>query len=126
MPAHSGRYISADFKRLLDQQQGYWGIEAARTAFSKVPGYSYKDGVLQDMGPMYHQAFCADMTLLVQNGSTNGNHIVTYCLARKKVLIQSNSHISLHVGLQRAGSRIYYVMPEYNGELDIILAVTPD
>lgn len=114
MPAHSGRYISADFKRLIDQQQGFRGIESARRAFSKATGYSYKDGVLQDMGPLYHEAFSAELSLLVQNGSTSGNHIVAYCLAGKKVLIQSNSHISLHVGLQRAGSRIFYVQPEYN------------
>lgn len=39
MPAHSGRYISADFKRLIDQQQGFRGVESARRAFSRATGY---------------------------------------------------------------------------------------
>jgi arginine/lysine/ornithine decarboxylase len=65
------------------------------------------------------------MSLLVQNGSTGGNHVVTYCLAGKKVLVQSNSHVSLHVGLQLAGAKVYYVQPDYDSEYDILLPIKP-
>jgi hypothetical protein len=53
MPAHSGRYINPKFKELLDRY-GLKGIESSRRTFAKVSGYKYEDGVLTDMGALYH------------------------------------------------------------------------
>jgi arginine/lysine/ornithine decarboxylase len=54
---------------------------------------------LTDLGSTYHSIFNSQMTLFLQNGSTLGNQIVSLALAKKKVLIQSNSHISIFCGL---------------------------
>jgi arginine/lysine/ornithine decarboxylase len=75
------------------------GIESSMRALARVAGYEFNDGMLGDLGQLYHKAFGSRLTLLLQNGSSQGNQIMTTCLAGKKVLIQSNSHISLHVGL---------------------------
>jgi arginine/lysine/ornithine decarboxylase len=60
----------------------------------------------------------------LQNGSTIGNQIVSLCLAKKKVLIQTNSHISVYTGLQLAGATIVQIQPEYNADFDMFLPVT--
>ena len=49
MPAHSGRYISAEFKQLLDRH-GMRGIESSMRALARVAGYEIKDGILGDLG----------------------------------------------------------------------------
>ena len=56
MPTHSGRYINSKFKALLDKC-GMRGIESSRKAFSQVEGYEVKDGVLGDLGKLYHDSF---------------------------------------------------------------------
>ena len=99
MPAHNSHYINPEFKKILEKY-GMRGIESSGRALTKVEGYDIKDGTLGDLGEMYHKAFGqAQMSLYLQNGSTQGNKIMTACLAKKRVLIQSNSHISMHVGL---------------------------
>ena len=122
MPAHSGRYVNTPFKDLLDKF-GMQGVDSSKKAFSD--SYEVKDGWLSDLGELYHRAFNSQMTLFLQNGSTLGNHIVTYCLSGKNVLIQSNSHISVHIGLQMAGVKTYYVQPEYDAEFDMLLPIRP-
>jgi len=56
MPAHSGRYISLEFKQLIDRH-GLRGIESSMRAISRASGYDFKDGVLGDLGSLYHNAF---------------------------------------------------------------------
>ena len=115
MPAHSGRESHPRVNSLL-----------AKYGVDRVEG---SKGVTRDMasdlGPLFHKAFGSQLSLLLQSGSTAGNHIVSYCLAGKKVLVQSNSHISLHVGLQLAGAKIVYVQPHYDAEYDVLLPITP-
>ncbi|CDW90756.1 arginine decarboxylase [Stylonychia lemnae] len=125
MPSHSGRYINSDFKGLLDQSNIQGFNRAARRAFNNVQGLEFIDGLIGDLGQLYHDAFSSKLTLYLQNGQTAGNHIVSLCLAGKNVLIQSNTHISVHSGLQLAGSKIYFVQPDYNQEYDIFLPIRP-
>jgi len=51
--------------------------------------------------------------------------MISLCLSKKKVLIQTNSHISVYTGLQLAGASIKMLQPEYNSDYDIYLPVTP-
>ena len=48
------------------------------------------------------------------------------CLAGKKVLIQSNSHVSVYTGLQLAGAELHILTPPYCPEADIYLPVQAD
>ena len=50
--------------------------------------------------------------------------MVSLCLAKKKVLIQTNSHISVYTGLQLAGCQIVQIQPDYNPEYDIYMPLT--
>ena len=74
MPAHSGRYINPKFKAMLDKY-GVDKIEGSQRAIRNVSGYDVTEGgVLSDLGgPLYHEAFNSQMTLLLQSGSTSGN-----------------------------------------------------
>jgi len=65
------------------------------------------------------------LSLFLQNGSTLGNQIVSLCLAKKKVLIQTNSHILVYSGLQLAGATIVMIQPNYNPEFDLYMPITP-
>jgi hypothetical protein len=64
MPAHSGRYISPEFKQLIERH-GFRGIESSMRALSRVAGYEFQDGMLGDLGEKYHQSFGSKMTLLL-------------------------------------------------------------
>ena len=71
-----------------------------------VEGLEFEGARLGDLGDIYHKPFGSQLSLFLQNGSTIGNQIVSLCLAKKKVLIQTNSHISVYSGLQLAGASI--------------------
>ncbi|CDW72033.1 orn lys arg major domain containing protein [Stylonychia lemnae] len=45
-------------------------------------------------------------------------------LAKKKVLVQSNSHLSVYIGLQTAGCTIQFILPEYNSDYGVFLPIT--
>lgn len=47
-------------------------------------------------------------------------------LAKKKVAIQVNSHISVYNGLLLAGCEIVFISAEYDSEFDVYLPITPD
>eukprot|EP00347_Sterkiella_histriomuscorum_P007057 403350413 len=122
MPSHSGNYINQDFKALLHQGNVY-GVSRAHKAFQNVQGLEFQDGLIGDLGQFYHDTFNSKLTLYLQNGSASANHIISLCLSGKNVLIQGNSHISVHSGLQLAGSKTFYIQPEYNSEFDIFLPI---
>lgn len=64
MPSHSGRYINQGFFSLVDKY-GMHGIDSCRRSLQNVATYEYKDGVLGDLGHLYHQAFNSQLSLLL-------------------------------------------------------------
>jgi lysine decarboxylase len=66
------------------------------------------------------------MTLFLRNGSTVGNHIVSMAFAKRKVLIQTNSHLSVYNGLLIAGATIVTVQTIYDPEFDIFMPIQAD
>jgi len=81
-------------------------IDGCWLAMHNVEGLEFEGARLGDLGDIYHKPFGSQLSLFLQNGSTIGNQIVSLCLAKKKVLIQTNSHISVYSGLQLAGASI--------------------
>jgi len=73
-------------------------------------------------------AYGADRSWFLTNGATQGNH--TLCLALAplgaRVVAQRNSHTSIVDGLVLSGGIPSFVAPEYDAELGITHAVTPD
>src|SRR3954467_13545522 len=74
------------------------------------------------------EAYGADRSWFLTNGATQGNHVL--CLARAplgaRVVAQRNSHTSIVDGLVLSGGIPSFVAPEYDPELGIPHAVTPD
>jgi arginine decarboxylase len=73
-------------------------------------------------------AFGAERSWFLTNGATQGNHALCLALAPlgARVVAQRNSHTSLIDGLVLSGGRPSFVAPEYDAELGMSHAVTPE
>jgi arginine decarboxylase len=74
------------------------------------------------------EAYGADRSWFLTNGATQGNHVLCLALAPlgARVVAQRNSHTSIVDGLVLSGGIPSFVAPEYDPELGITHAVTPD
>jgi arginine decarboxylase len=72
-------------------------------------------------------AFGAERSWFLTNGATQGNHALCLALAPlgTRVVAQRNSHTSIVDGLVLSGGIPSFVAPEYDTELGITHAVTP-
>jgi arginine decarboxylase len=72
-------------------------------------------------------AFGAERSWFLTNGATQGNHALCLALAPlgTRVVAQRNSHTSIVDGLVLSGGIPSFVAPEYDAELGITHAVTP-
>src|ERR687889_2264112 len=73
------------------------------------------------------EAFGAERSWFLTNGATQGNHVLCLALAPlgTRVVAQRNSHTSIVDGLVLSGGIPSFVAPEYDTELGITHAVTP-
>ncbi|NKQ75298.1 ornithine decarboxylase [Rhizobium sp. UPM1132] len=75
------------------------------------------DSLLEPRGPLKFaqekaaRAFGAKRTFFCTNGTSGANNIVVQALVRRGevVLVDRNSHTSVHHALMRAGARVYYL-----------------
>eukprot|EP00347_Sterkiella_histriomuscorum_P012212 403369465 len=118
LPCHSGRYTDQRFKD-AEQRIGSKKIDGSWFGLYDVEDLALKDGRLNDLGANYHDAFNSSLTLFLQNGSTLGNQVLCMAFAKKKVLVQSNSHVSVYIGLQNAGATLIILQPEFDLEYGI-------
>src|SRR3954453_17417194 len=74
------------------------------------------------------EAFGADRSWFLTNGATQGNHALCLALAPlgARIVAQRNSHTSIVDGLVLSGGIPGFVAPDYDPELGITHAVTPD
>src|ERR671932_311998 len=74
------------------------------------------------------EAFGAERSWFLTNGATQGNHALCLALAPlgARIVAQRNSHTSIVEGLVLSGGIPHFVAPEYDPELGITHAVTPD
>jgi arginine decarboxylase len=74
------------------------------------------------------EAFGAERSWFLTNGATQGNHALCLALAPlgTRVVAQRNSHTSIVDGLVLSGGIPSFVAPEYDTELGITHAVTPE
>ena len=74
------------------------------------------------------EAFGAQRTWFLTNGATQGNHALCLALAPlgTRIVAQRNSHASIVDGLVLSGGIPSFVAPEYDDELGITHAVTPE
>jgi arginine/lysine/ornithine decarboxylase len=74
------------------------------------------------------EAFGAERSWFLTNGATQGNHALCLALAPLgvRIVAQRNSHTSIVDGLVLSGGIPHFVAPEYDTELGITHAVTPE
>jgi arginine decarboxylase len=74
------------------------------------------------------EAFGAERSWFLTNGATQGNHALCLAVAPlgTTIVAQRNSHTSIVDGLVLSGGIPSFVAPEYDTELGITHAVTPD
>lgn len=85
-------------------------------------------GVIQAAQELAAQAFRAEQTWFLTNGSTSGviAAILATCNPGEKIILSRNSHQSTISGLVLSGARPIFVNPEYDPKLDLAHCVTPE
>ncbi|MFQ4144573.1 aminotransferase class I/II-fold pyridoxal phosphate-dependent enzyme [Chlorogloeopsis sp. ULAP02] len=85
-------------------------------------------GVIQQAQQLAAQAFGAEQTWFLVNGSTCGVEaaILATCGAGDKIILPRNVHSSAIAGLILSGAMPIFINPEYDSVLDIAHSITPD
>jgi arginine decarboxylase len=92
------------------------------------------DDLLQPSGPIVEaqalaaEAYGAEHTFFLINGSTSGNQIMMMTAVNpgQKIAVPRNAHKSMLGGLIISGARPIYMQPEVNEDLHMDLTVTPE
>jgi len=85
-------------------------------------------GVIASSQALASEAFGADKTWFLVNGSTCGiiAAILATCGPGDKIILPRNIHQSGIAGLILSGAIPIFINPEYNPELDLLYSVTPE
>jgi arginine decarboxylase len=86
----------------------------------------YPEGIIKQAQDLAAEAFGADRTFFLVNGSTCGIQaaILSTCSRGQKIIIGRDSHKSVVAGLILSGAKPVYVYPEYNCEFGITGEIT--
>jgi arginine/lysine/ornithine decarboxylase len=84
-------------------------------------------GVIREAQKLATEAYGADKTFFLVNGTSGGNHIMIFatCYPQDKIIVPRNAHRSVIAGVMFAGAIPIYIQPEFHTELNIFLNVTP-
>lgn len=84
-------------------------------------------GVIRDAQYLAAEAFGADETFFLVNGSTCGIHtmIMTVCKPGDKLVVSRDCHKSVINGMMLAGVNPVYINPEYNEDFGITSVIDP-
>lgn len=85
------------------------------------------EGVIQKAQSLAAEAFGAEQTWFLVNGSTGGimAAILATCRTHDKIILPRNVHQSVISGLILAGATPIFISPEYDSRLDIAHGITP-
>lgn len=125
MPGHKGG--RAVQQRLLDAL-GSRTLAMDATGVLGLDDLHQPGGVIQEAQDLAAEAFGADHTLFLVNGTSAGVQamILASCAPREEIIIGRNLHKSAQAGLVLSGARPVYVRPEVHERLGIGLGVTPE
>jgi arginine/lysine/ornithine decarboxylase len=122
-PGHKrGEGISANLKNLL-------GASVFRADLPELPALDnlfQPAGVIKEAQDLAAEAFGADQTWFLVNGSTAGiiASILAVCQPGEKIILPRNIHQSVISGLILSGAVPVYIQPPYNPDWDIVLGIT--
>src|SRR3990172_4093337 len=83
-------------------------------------------GVIREAQELAAEAYGADRSFFLVNGTTGGNHAMIVAAARPgdEILVPRNVHKSILTGIILSGARPRFFLPEYDPDLGIALNVT--
>ncbi|MDY6782114.1 MAG: aminotransferase class I/II-fold pyridoxal phosphate-dependent enzyme [Cyanobacteriota bacterium] len=85
-------------------------------------------GVIAEAQNLAAEAFGAQRTWFLANGSTSGiiAAILATCNSGDKIILPRNSHQSAIAGLILSGAIPIFIPPQYDPAIDLVLSVTPE
>lgn len=123
-PGHKrGRGVGAEFRSFLGD-----GVFCADLPeLPELDNLFNPEGVIQQAQALAAEAFGADHTYFLANGSTAGllAAILATCRPGDKVILPRNVHRSVISGLILAGAIPVFVLPDYDADLDLAHGVAP-
>lgn len=107
-----------------------FGIDVFRADLPELPDLDNlfaPSEVIQEAQQLAAEAFGAEQTWFLVNGSTCGVEaaILATCAAGDKIILPRNVHYSAIAGLILSGAIPIFVYPEYDSSLDIAHSITP-
>ncbi|MDH7500807.1 MAG: aminotransferase class I/II-fold pyridoxal phosphate-dependent enzyme [candidate division NC10 bacterium] len=124
-PGHkSGKGISTRFKKFVGPK--IFSIDL--TTLDEVDCLQKPTGVIKEAQELAAEAYGADHSFFLINGSTVGNHamVLAACSPQDEVLVARNTHKSILTGIILAGARPHFFLPAWDPDLGIPLNVTPE
>jgi arginine decarboxylase len=107
------------------------GIQALQADLPELPGLDNlfsPQGVILEAEKLAAEAFGADQTWFLANGSTCGIEaaMLATCAPGEKIILPRNSHQSAIAGLVLSGAMPVFLEPAYDSTWDIAHGVTPE
>ncbi len=124
-PGHkSGKGISTRFRKFVGPR--IFSIDL--TTLDEVDCLQRPVGVIKEAQELAAEAYGADRSFFLVNGTTGGNHAMIVAAARPgdEILTPRNVHKSILTGIILSGARPRFFQPEYDPDLGIALNVTRD
>jgi len=121
-PGHkSGKGISTRFKKYVGPK--IFSIDL--TTLDEVDCLQKPVGVIKEAQELAAEAYGADHSFFLINGTTVGNHamVLAACLPGDEILVARNAHKSVLTGIILAGAHPHFFMPELDADLGIPLNV---
>lgn len=123
MPGHKGKPLDNPINFLL-------GNEVFAADVTNIPGMDdlhQPHGVIQEAQQLAAEAFGADDTYFLINGSSCGLQaiILTACNPGDKILVPRNAHRSVLSGIILSGAVPIFYLPEYSFEYGFFTATNP-
>jgi lysine decarboxylase len=98
---------------------------------TEIPGTDnlhFPEGIIKEAQILAAEAFGADSTFFLVNGSTSGIHamIMAMCRPGDQLIVSRDCHRSVITGMMLAGVRPIYIKPEYNQDFKIPTVIKPE
>ncbi|MFN3430910.1 MAG: aminotransferase class I/II-fold pyridoxal phosphate-dependent enzyme [Candidatus Sericytochromatia bacterium] len=123
-PGHKqGHSMEPEFRRLVGEAT----MRMDLTELDELDDLHHPEGVILEAQALAAEAFGADATYFLVNGSTAGLHamVMAVCAPGDKLIMPRNAHPSVVGGLILAGARPVYMRPVWDDALGMAHGVTP-
>jgi arginine decarboxylase len=109
--------------------RGHWGTAIFESDLAEMSGIDYLEaptGTLLEAQALAAEAFGADFSFFLVNGSSSGNHVAMLSAVRpgQKVILPRASHRSVFAAALLAGAEPVYVAPEFHPATGLPLATS--